>query len=323
MISLVWAESPAPVQCPENKAPDDCRDIDFRTPAEKTTTRTGCFWSKATQSKVMYSVTFPKGYRMDANCKKPYPYMIFLHGRGGDHQYFENIGGEQELNRVLSEPGGKPFLVVAPAEPVHSYWKDGAKKGSRHFGTATMVSEDLVRHIESKSCVAKERCLSGVSMGGHGSIYLKMRNPEVFKHAYAIAPVFRGEQGLHECDREAYGKGHDYNRQDPVALFLSQAHRKKRGACCQLRAEIAADDSFLTDKKRSDTMASIGQMMEVCPDKVRIEGFGGHGSAFFTPALGRALKFCSDAFSGRRLDEECSSESRSSGHPSKAQKLTQ
>lgn len=291
-------------QCKENIAPDDCRDVDFVTPAAKTETRTGCFFSKATNRKVMYAVTFPKGYRMSGKCDEPYPYVVFLHGRDNDHQHFVRANGEKELDRVLSERGRKPFLVVSPAQPEHSYWKDGPVKGKK-FGTATMVSEDLIQHIESKSCVAKERCLTGISMGGHGTMYLKMRNPEIFKSAYAIAPIFRSEKGLHPCDRAAYGSGADYNRRDPVALFLAKARRSGRAACCQLQAEIAADDHFIVDKNWPETAAAMKEMARICPGKFRVEGTGGHSNEFFTPAIGRALRFCADAFSGKLRDGDC------------------
>lgn len=303
-LSFLPHVSAQAIQCKENVAPDDCRDVDFVTPATKTETRTGCFYSKATKRKVMYSVTFPKGYRMGGQCEKPYPYVIFLHGRDNDHRHFVNAGGEREMARVLSEKGRPPFLVVAPAQPEHSYWKDGTARGKK-FGTATMVSEDLIEHVESKSCVAKERCLTGISMGGHGTMYLKMRNPEVFKNAYAIAPVFRSEKGLHECDRTAYGSGDDFNRQNPVALLKAKVRRSGRAACCQLRAEIAADDPFVLDRNGPETGAAMKEMAELCPGKFQVAGKGGHANDFFTPALGRALRFCADAFAGKVQDEDC------------------
>lgn len=310
LITIILAHSSQALadqpQCKENIAPDDCRDVDFVTPAAKTETRTGCFYSKATKRKVMYSVTFPKGYRLSGKCEKPYPYVVFLHGRDNDHQHFVRANGEQEMDRVLSERGRKPFLVVSPAQPEHSYWKDGTVKGKK-FGTATMVSDDLIEHIESKSCVAKERCLTGISMGGHGTMYLKMRSPDVFKHAYSIAPVFRSEKGLHECDRAAYGSGDDYNSQDPVALFRAKFRRRGQAACCQIRAEIAADDHFVVDKDWPETAAALKEMARLCPGKFHIEGSGGHSNKFFSPALGRALRFCADAFAGKPLDEECES----------------
>lgn len=295
---------------------ETCIAVDFDKPAPKTETRNGCFLSVAMgNSPVHYSVTFPAGYKGSVTCGQvKYPYGVFLHGRGANQKQFQTVGGAGGVDAYLEKAGSQPYLIVSPSEPRHSYWKNGP--GGK-FNTAEMISKDLTTHIEKNRCVAKKRCLMGISMGGHGVTYLKFKYPSVFPSAYAIAPIFRGRDHLEDSDQAAYG-GANYDPENPMRLFEDSISKQKVNGrrpkdgfpiCCGFRAEIAHDDDFIKAGEPQETRESIEELRKACGDKhvSFSKSSGGHDNPYFTPALGRAIQYCGDVFAGKIHESECQS----------------
>lgn len=118
-----------------------------------------------------YLITLPGGY--DSDPGKQWPLLVFLHGageRGADLNLVKKHGPPK-----LIEAGRSfPFIVVSPQCPLGEGW------------SALKVNE-FVDQIRLKYRVDPKRIVvTGLSMGGGGSLYLAAYYPE--KYA-AIAPI--------------------------------------------------------------------------------------------------------------------------------------
>lgn len=240
------------------------------------------FFSSSTNSKVQIALTLPPNYTSE----KKYPLAVFLHGRGGDHFQFKQLGGEESLTQVVEETK-VPFLVIAVKEPKHSYWKNG-----KVHGTATMVANDLLEYLQSigLGVFSRYRGVFGISMGGHGALYLSQIYNSPFGSFYSLSPVFRTFETLLPEDRMIYESESDFEREDPVHIYRNQKQLPVKG-----RIEMGRDDTFLTSQPETRLFL---QELKSNESKVNVDlsRSGGHDSQYWRPALKRALLFFAQNF---------------------------
>lgn len=101
--------------------------------------------------------------------------IYLLHGYSGDENSWLQIKPElvdyAELNQVL---------IVCPDAKNSWYWDSELDANSQY---ETFVAEELVEYIDSNYNTYDDknlRAITGLSMGGHGAIWLAFRHPEVF-----------------------------------------------------------------------------------------------------------------------------------------------
>lgn len=132
-------------------------------------------------------VYLPPGY---ADSGKRYPVIYFLHGYGANAQvYSDNVLRlPQSVDEALAA-GAQEFIVVMPdAYTVYA--------GSMYANSPTVgdweayIARDLVSYIDANyrtQATRESRGLSGHSMGGHGTMRIGMKHPEVFGALYAMS----------------------------------------------------------------------------------------------------------------------------------------
>lgn len=106
---------------------------------------------------------------------KNYPVVYLLHGYSGDAGSWLDI--KPELLNYADKEG---LIFVCPDGENSWYWDSQLIKKSQF---ETFVSKELVKHIDTQYKTfadRKFRAITGLSMGGHGAIWLAFRNPEVF-----------------------------------------------------------------------------------------------------------------------------------------------
>ena len=258
-------------------------DSPAAAPTEKSYSEGLAFYSESTQSIVNLSITFPPRYTREVN----YPVAIFLHGRGGDEFDFRHLGGEESLDQISQETK-TPFIVVAVKQPAHSYWKNGG-----NFGTAKMVTEDLLAFLEKSGLgvFPRYRGLFGISMGGHGAIYLSQIAPKKFRAIYAISPVFRTYETILPEDKIIYTSKYAFDSENPVYLYQTKGIKPLPGVI-----EMGRDDSFLQSEPDTLRFLQLLQRQEKSLS-VDLSREGAHDSAYWKPAIKRALEFFAKEFS--------------------------
>ncbi len=130
--------------------------------------------SKAMGKNVATLVVLPDSYFKDGD-KTRYPVVYLLHGHGGNHRSW--IGLRPDIQKLSSEYG---IIFVCPDGGVSWYW-DSPKNPELKY--ETYVSKELVSQIDQKYRTIKSpagRAITGLSMGGHGGLWLGFRHQDVF-----------------------------------------------------------------------------------------------------------------------------------------------
>lgn len=115
----------------------------------------------------------PAGYEKNKSTK--YPVLYLLHGYSGNHRSWADL--KQNLPELATYNN---FIVVCPNGENSWYW-DSPRNPKSQF--ETFVSKELIEYIDKnyRTVASKQgRAITGLSMGGHGSLFLAMNHPDVF-----------------------------------------------------------------------------------------------------------------------------------------------
>lgn len=105
----------------------------------------------------------------------PKPVVYLLHGYGGNAKTWVSM--KPELKDIADRDG---LIFVCPDGKNSWYW-DSPKDPSYRY--ETFVSGELIEYIDSKYPTVKDRsgrAITGLSMGGHGAMWLAFRHKELF-----------------------------------------------------------------------------------------------------------------------------------------------
>ncbi len=104
-----------------------------------------------------------------------FPVLYLLHGHSGNHESWMKI--QPALQQLASRNN---FIIVCPNGSNSWYWDSPVDASMRY---QTYVAEELVKLIDSKyRTIAnrKGRAITGLSMGGHGGLWLGINRSDVF-----------------------------------------------------------------------------------------------------------------------------------------------
>ncbi len=111
----------------------------------------------------------------DYNKKDSYSVVYLLHGYGGDE------GMWLRLRPDLSEVATRDSIIIVCPDGENSWYWDSPLRPESQF--ETFVAVELVRYIDKKYATRacrEGRAITGLSMGGHGALWLAIRHPETF-----------------------------------------------------------------------------------------------------------------------------------------------
>ncbi|MBQ0909894.1 esterase family protein [Flavobacterium sp. F-328] len=122
------------------------------------------------------AVVLPNSY---AKSKSNYPVLYLLHGAYGHFNDWLSKTPDKMLVHNLADKYN--IIIVMPEGETFSFYLDSpVNKGSQF---ETYITKEVVQKIDQTyRTVAdkKGRVISGLSMGGHGAMYLSTRHPELF-----------------------------------------------------------------------------------------------------------------------------------------------
>ena len=129
-------------------------------------------FSKKMEKEIKTVIIKPQSYEgQDA-----FPVLYLLHGYGG--RYDGWVKSSPQI-KELSDLYG--MIIVCPDGAIGSWYIDSPVDPAFQF--ETFVSKELVAWMDTnyKTVDSREgRAITGLSMGGHGGLYLAFRNQEVF-----------------------------------------------------------------------------------------------------------------------------------------------
>ena len=136
-------------------------------------------YSKSMQKNIKAVIVIPDNYAST----KELPVVYLLHGYSGNHldwitkaKGFEKAADQYNLIIVCPDGGYGSWYWNSPIDPKSQY--------------ETFVSDELVKAIDGKYKTIKDRtgrAITGLSMGGHGALYLAIRHQDVFGAAGSMS----------------------------------------------------------------------------------------------------------------------------------------
>ncbi|WP_346239527.1 alpha/beta hydrolase [Niabella insulamsoli] len=111
----------------------------------------------------------------DYNKSEKYPVVYLLHGYSGNYANWAKAAD------VLKSADLYQQIVVCADGGFSSWYWDSPVDASMKY--ETYVSKELVDWIDSRYATisnSKGRAIAGLSMGGHGALYLAIKHPNVF-----------------------------------------------------------------------------------------------------------------------------------------------
>lgn len=123
---------------------------------------------------VPVTVITPDNYKKS----KAFPVIYLLHGHSGNHRMWtsEGIVGE------LADKYG--IIMVLPDGGYDSWYFDSIMQHGYRY--ETFVSKELVNYIDNNYKTIKDRsgrAITGLSMGGHGALYLAFKHQDTYGSA--------------------------------------------------------------------------------------------------------------------------------------------
>jgi S-formylglutathione hydrolase FrmB len=115
-----------------------------------------------------------------------YPTLYLLHGGVGQFSDWTKSISDKNLIQKLSDQYG--FIIVMPEGEKFSYYLDSPVDPNSQF--ESYIAKDVIGHIDSnfRTIAKKEgRAITGLSMGGYGSLFIAANHPDLFLAAGSMS----------------------------------------------------------------------------------------------------------------------------------------
>jgi len=136
-------------------------------------------FSTKMKKQVKAVVVTPDNY----NKKATYPVVYLLHGYSGNYSdWIKNVPVIKSLSSKYQ------LLIVCPDGAYNSWYFDSPVDSSSQY--ESYITKDLVSYIDthfSTIPTKSARAITGLSMGGHGALYIAMRNSNIFASAGSMS----------------------------------------------------------------------------------------------------------------------------------------
>lgn len=138
--------------------------------------------SECMQRQLKATIVLPAQY-FDADLQEEqYPVVYLLHGYGG--KYSSWVTRKTDLDALATDYG---VIFVCPDGENSWYWDSPINKNSQF---ETYVINELIPYIDNTFRTIPDkyfRAITGLSMGGHGALWLAIRHPELFGAAGSMS----------------------------------------------------------------------------------------------------------------------------------------
>ena len=158
-----------------------------------------CSVSSSAMGRTMnYSIYLPADY----SDGEVFPVLYLLHGYGDENNAWIDKGNLPKIAQEYEEKGGKPMIVVCPDALTTFYYDSPQTMFKKYF------FEELVPAIEMTYKVRRDRysrAVAGLSMGGYGTLYYGLGEPDKFCYAYACSAAIEmaGMPSIYSLARNA------------------------------------------------------------------------------------------------------------------------
>lgn len=154
-------------------------------------------YSKVMNKKLKAAVTTPESYDGETE----FPTLYLLHGGSGQFSdWHQKVTEPGLLNRLADQ---YQLIIITPSVGPSSYYYDSPLMDSVQY--ETYITAELIPEIDNtyKTLAQKEsRAITGLSMGGHGAIFLSAKHPDLFSIATSMSGVMNIDTRLWKVPAE-------------------------------------------------------------------------------------------------------------------------
>ncbi len=260
------------------------------------------FGSSLLNQTVRYSVYLPPDYYTS---NRRYPVVYLLHGYGDDETSWIQFGEADRIADAGIKSGELPPMIIVMPDGGKSWYINDYQSKVRY---EDMLVQEFIGHIDTAFRTRKDRefrAISGLSMGGFGSLVLAMHHPELFSACAALSASARTDEMFASLPDERYesvfapvfsgpakGEGRltlTWKRNSPIAL----AQSAPEGNLAKVRWYIdCGDDDALSP---GNAMLHIALLNRKISHEYRVRD-GTHNWEYWRTGLSDALKFLSQSF---------------------------
>lgn len=141
--------------------------------------------SQVMQKAIKAAVVLPQSYK---GSHQNYPVIYLLHGGQGSYRDWLTKTDDKLLLHKLADQYN--FIIVTPDAGLKSYYFDSPLDKDSQY--ETFITKELVEKIDGTYRTIKDRkgrIIAGLSMGGHGAMYLSARHPDLYCAAGSMSGV--------------------------------------------------------------------------------------------------------------------------------------
>jgi S-formylglutathione hydrolase FrmB len=256
--------------------------------------------SKMLQHPVAYCVFLPPSY--DADKTRQFPILYFLHGLGENAQTLLDAGGWNIIENLWEQKQIGEFLIATPSAG-RSFYIDSLDGRVRY---EDFFIREFLPFIESHYRIRadrRDRGITGISMGGYGSLRFAFRYRQLFSSvsAHSAALVARlphvqssspQQEALSRMLGTAFGSPFDrafWNRNNPFTLVENGA----RPEGMKIYFDCGTEDIFGFDAGAQSFHDLL--VAKKIPHEFHLYP-GGHDWTYFAEHFPASLQFHSRAF---------------------------
>lgn len=131
------------------------------------------------------AVVLPTPYK---KAKQPFPVLYLLHGGSGSFRDWLTKTPDKMLLHQLADQYN--LIIVTPDGDPTSYYFDSPLVKTSQF--ETFISKELIDKIDNTYRTIRDRkgrIIAGLSMGGHGAMFIAARHPDLYAAAGSMSGV--------------------------------------------------------------------------------------------------------------------------------------
>ena len=136
-------------------------------------------YSPKMKKEIKNVVILPDNYSI----KKHYPVVYLLHGYSDDYsKWVKTVPSIKSLSTEYQ------FIIVCPDGGYNSWYMDSPIDSTSQY--ETYITNDLLKYVDTHYSTITDRsarAITGQSMGGHGALYLAIRNKNLFGSAGSMS----------------------------------------------------------------------------------------------------------------------------------------
>ena len=159
--------------------------------------------SKILDEAVNYSILLPPGYE---STNRRYPVVYVLHGYTDDETAWVQFGEiDRQASQSIIEGEIPPMILVMPDAKVTWYVNDA--QGKKRY--EDFFIQELIPHIDATLRTRAERNyrgITGLSMGGYGSLLYAMKHPNLFVASAPLSAAIYTEETVAKYDQKRWDR---------------------------------------------------------------------------------------------------------------------